>query len=65
MTSSVFLVCGFTSQYRAFSEFNSKTCLKRPLKNRQSKGLNDKRYMYLNEGRKYYRMVPFEHSAIL
>ena len=55
----------------------SKTCLKRPLKNRQNKDLNDKRQ--LNEGRKYCRMLPLElnegqksctmlpleHSAIL
>ena len=33
----------------------SKTCLKRPLKNRQNKGLKDK--CKLNEGRKYYRML--------
>ena len=52
----------------------SKTCLKRPLKNRQNKDLNDK--WKLNEGQKYCRMFPFEgqkycrmlkgeHSAIL
>ena len=40
-----------------------KTCVKRPLKNRQSKDLYDK--WYLNEGRKYCRMLPLEHSAIL
>ena len=40
----------------------SKTCVKRPLKNRQ-KGLNDN--WYLNEGQKYCRMLPLEHSAIL
>ena len=40
----------------------SKTYVKRPLKNRQNKDLNDKRY--LNEGRKYSRMLPLEHSAI-
>ena len=39
-----------------------KTCLKRPLKNRQNKDLNDK--WKLNEGRKYCRMLPLEHSAI-
>ena len=33
------------------------TCLKGPLKNRQNKGLN--------EGQKYCRMLPLEHSAIL
>ena len=32
-----------------------KTCLKRPLKNRQNKGLKDK--CYLNEGQKYCRML--------
>ena len=41
----------------------SKACLKRPLKDRQNKGLNGK--WQLNEGRKYCRMLPFEHSAIL
>ena len=41
----------------------SKTCLKRPLKNRQNKDDNDKRQ--LNEGQKYCRMLPLEHSAIL
>ena len=41
----------------------SKTCLKRPLYNRQNKDLNDK--WQLNEGQKYCRMLPFEHSAIL
>ena len=40
----------------------SKTCVKRPLKNRQNNDLNDK--WYLNEGRKYCRMLPLEHSAI-
>ena len=38
-----------------------KTCLKRPLKNRQNKGLNDK--CQLNESREYCRML--QHSAIL
>ena len=41
----------------------SKTCLKQPLKNRQNKDLNDK--WQLNEGQKYCRMLPLEHSAIL
>ena len=41
----------------------SKTCLKRTLKNRQNICLKDK--WYLNEGRKYCRMLPLEHSAIL
>ena len=40
-----------------------KTCLKRPLKNRQNTDLNDK--WKLNDGRKYFRMLPLEHSAIL
>ena len=35
----------------------------RPLKNRQNKDLNDK--LKLNEGRKYCKMLPTEHSAIL
>ena len=41
----------------------SKTCVKGPLKNRQNKNLNDKRW--LNDGRKYCRMLPLEHSVIL
>ena len=41
----------------------SKPCLKQPLKNRQNKDLNDK--LKLNEGQKYSRMLPLEHSAIL
>ena len=41
----------------------SKTCVRWPLKNRQNKNLYDK--WYLNEGRKYCRMLPLEHSAIL
>ena len=41
----------------------SKTCLKQPLKNRLNKDHNDK--WWLNEGRKYCRMLPLEHSAIL
>ena len=40
-----------------------KACVKRPLKNRQNKGLNDN--CWLNEGRKYCRMLPLEHSAII
>ena len=39
----------------AFKDGYSKTCVKRPLKNRQNKGLNEK---WLNEGRKYCRMLP-------
>ena len=42
---------------------NSKTCVKRPLKNRQNKDLNDK--WGLNASQKYCRMVHLEHSAIL
>ena len=38
-------------------------CLKRPLKNRQSKDLNDK--WLLNEGQKCCRIFPFECSAVL
>ena len=41
----------------------SKTCVKWPLQNRQNKDLNDK--WLLNEGQKYCRMLPLEHSAIL
>ena len=41
----------------------SKTCVKRPLKNRQNKDLNNN--WLLNEGRKYCRMLHLEHSAIL
>ena len=41
----------------------SKTCLKLPFKNRQNKDLTDK--WLLNEGRKYYRMPPLEHSVML
>ena len=40
-----------------------KTCLKRPLKSRQNKGLSGK--WYLNEGQKNCRMLHREHSAIL
>ena len=39
---------------------NSKTCLKRPLKNRQNKDLYDK--WQLNEGWKYSRMLPLVES---
>ena len=38
-------------------------CVKQPFKNRHNKGGNDK--WQLNEGRKYCRMLPLEHSAIL
>ena len=41
----------------------SETCLNRPLKNRQNKGL--KAMWWLNAGQKYCRMLPLEHSAIL
>ena len=40
----------------------SKTCLKGPLKNKQNKDLNNK--WQLNEGQKYCRMLPLEHSAL-
>ena len=40
-----------------------KTFVKRPLKNRQNKDLND--LWKVNEGQKYCRMLPLEHSAIL
>ena len=48
---------------KAFKYIYSKTCVKWPLKSRQNKGPNNN--WYLNEGRKYYRMLPLEHSAIL
>ena len=42
----------------------SKTCLNLPLKNRQNKDLNYK--WWLNEGRKYCRMLPFDlHLGII
>ena len=41
----------------------SKTCVKRPLKTRQNKDLNDKWQHY--DSRKYCRMLPLEHSATL
>ena len=41
----------------------SKTCLERPLKKRLDKDLNDK--WLVNEGQRYCRMLPLEHSAIL
>ena len=40
-----------------------KTLVKRPLKNGQNKELND--IWKVNEGQKYCRMLPLEHSAIL
>ena len=40
-----------------------KTCLKRPVKNRQNRGLNKK--WEPNEGQMNCRMLPLEHSAIL
>ena len=55
-TNPDFVACVTGSRY-------SKTCLKRPLKNRQNKGLCGK--WKLNEGRMYCRMLPLEHSAIL
>ena len=56
------------SQQRNIQQSNqqirySKTCLKRPLKNRQNKAFNG--IWQLNECRKYCRMLPLEHSAIL
>ena len=41
----------------------SKTCIKGPLKKRQKKDLIDN--WKLNEGPKYCRMLPLEHSTIL
>ena len=41
----------------------SKTCVKRPLKNRQNEDLNDP--LLIDAGRKYCRMLLLEHSAIL
>ena len=41
----------------------SKTCVKRQLKHRQNKEFNNN--WKLNEGLKYCRMLPLEHSAIL
>ena len=40
----------------------SKTCLKRPLKIDKTKALMENG---CNKGRKYCRMLPLEHSAIL
>ena len=40
----------------------SKTCVKRPLKKRQNKDLNDN--LQLSEGQQYCRMLPLEHSAL-
>ena len=41
---------------------HSKTCVKQPLKRKEKKDLYDK--WWLNEGRKYCRMLPLKHSAI-
>ena len=41
----------------------SKTCLKRPLKKKTKIGFQDR--LSLNAGKKYCRMLPLEHSAIL
>ena len=41
----------------------SKICVKRPIKNRQNKELDDKSQH--DEGQKYCRMLPLEHSVIL
>ena len=43
-------------------KYFSETGLKLPLKNRQNNGLNGK--WLLDEGLKYCRMLPLEHSAI-
>ena len=43
--------------------YYSKTCLKRPLKNKTKIGFQDR--LSLNAGQKYCRMLPLEHSAIL
>ena len=40
-----------------------KTCVKRPLSNRQKIGFKDR--ILLNAGQKYFRMLQVEHSAIL
>ena len=42
---------------------NSKTCLKRPLKEKRKNGFQDP--LSLNAGQKYCRMLQGEHSAIL
>ena len=42
---------------------NSKTCLRRPLKKKTKIGFQDR--LSLNAGKKYCRMLPLEHSAIL
>ena len=50
------LVSTYTSESVAqYLYMYSKTCLKRPLKNSQNKGLKDK--WLLNEGQKYCRML--------
>ena len=49
------LCVGLSGLWRNKKTNYSKTCLKRPLKNRRNKDLKDK--WYLNEGRKYYRML--------
>ena len=41
----------------------SETCLKWPLKEKTKNGFQDQ--LSLNEGQKYCRMLPLEHSAIL
>ena len=42
----------------------SQTSVKQPLRNRQNQDLLYDKWL-LNEGRKYCRMFPLEHSAIL
>ena len=54
--------CPYTQSHQRLCYWHTqliynKTCVKRPLKNRQNKDLN--------EGQKYCRMLPLEHSAIL
>ena len=55
----------FLSQVGTFAVLSqySKTCIKRSLKNRQNKDLDNN--WYLNECQKYCRMHHLEHSAIL
>ena len=54
---------GTTSEISSKKRHYSKTCVKLPLKTTQNKDLNDK--WLRNEVRKYCRMLPLEHSAIL
>ena len=54
-----------TCSFRRHTTFilYSKTCLKRPLKNKTKIGFQDR--LSLNVGQKYCRMLQGEHSAIL